>query len=156
MSDRPSPLFFLVSLAGSSALASLASLLAHNPGSEMLVGNGAFFMGFAACCAFLRPSEQPYHAEFLTGFLLFVILATASFLCGMAWETGSSLVPDLLRRPVTVLGYVSAAPDSWPPLLAITWMITVLPATLMALLAGRTMAHLRANRTSAELEDKPG
>jgi hypothetical protein len=153
MSDRPSPLSFLLALVGSSALAALVSLLGNDPVGERLLGNGAYFLSFAACCALLRRPKQPYHAEFLAGFSLFVLLATTSFLCGMAWETGRGLVPDLLRRPLSVVGYASSAPDSWPPLLALTWTATVLPVTLLALLAGRWAANLRARRTSAESQD---
>jgi hypothetical protein len=62
-------------------------------------------------------------------------------------------MPDLLRRPLSVIGYVSSAPDSWPPLLAIMWIATALPVTLSALLVGRAAARLRAQGASAEPED---
>jgi hypothetical protein len=142
--DRLSPLFFLVALAASAALAALASLPAPGRDGATLLANGVYFTGFATCCALVRAPRHAYHAEFLTAFLLFAILATTAFLCGMASETGGSLLPVLLRRPLEAVGYVSSAPDSWPPLLAAMWMATVLPVTLAALLAGRAASRLRA------------
>ena len=156
MSDNPSPLLVAAGLVGSAFVAALVSLLASGLASEKLLGNVTYFISFAAFCALLRRREQHYAAEFVTGFLIFLVLATSAFLYGMAWETETKLLPDLLRGPLDVVGYVSSAPDSWPPLLAVMWAATVLPVTLAALLAGRAAAGLRANRISAEPEDRLG
>lgn len=154
MSDRPSSLFFLMALTASSALAALVSLLAPDPATAKLLGNGAYFVSFATCSALLRRPQEAYHAEFLAGFLIFGASTTMAFLYGMTWEPGRGLAPELLRRPLNVIGYVSSAPDSWPPLLAIMWMATVLPVTLLALLAGRAAAQLRGRRMLAMAEDR--
>lgn len=153
VNDRLSPFFFIVALAASAALAAFTSLLAHSPDGASLLGNATYFIGFAACCALVRRPQHPYQAEFLTGFLLFAILTTTAFLCGMAWEAEASLVPVLLRRPLEVIGYVSSAPDSPPPLLVALWMATVLPVTVAALLAGRAASRLGAKRPSGEANE---